>query len=350
MQVPEEEVDQNLECLSPLGGTSISVTDGLRLIKQDWHRFSGLEATGVTAQGMATVELVRADLLKGTEKVICSAQGERCAVLQVDTDKELEYGYYDLVLKQNNSAKKRLHITLSDASYPRSKRFILAPDLYYSPNRKAPEGSFSATEFNEASKRFIRGMYVEGGLKSQVEWQEDLALGDLVQDPREDLPMIEIGSFGLSRLEGYAESCAVRGFHIWKCETLQRGENPRRPMRMTCVDCKKNEITRNRGRPGKNRNKNNTPKAISIAQISHLNEVAGTVREKTTYDANTLFDAVCFFGGGSANKLRDIAGLAGADPWSSQSFQAALFGCGHIDIQLREDLTTPEQWWTALLV
>ena len=97
----------------------------------EYYRQAGLEVTGVTAQGRATLELISADLLKGTEDIICSNQGERCAVLKIDRDCQLEPGHYDLVLKHNNSSIRRLHITLSDASHPRSKKFISASDLYF---------------------------------------------------------------------------------------------------------------------------------------------------------------------------------------------------------------------------
>ena len=347
LQIPEEDVDQNLECLTALGDTSIAITDGLRLFRQDWHRLGGLEVTGVTGKGTATIELVSPDLLKGKEEVIGRAEGERCAVLTLDISNPIQNGHYDLLLKQNSSIKKRLHISVSDALHPRSRRFISAAELYYAPNKKSPLGSLSAEENSNLPKRFIRGMSVIGGPRPQIERQDDLVLGDMVQDKREDVPPVEPGPFSLSRLEGYAQACAVRGYHIWKCETFQPGENPRRAMLMTCSDCNRVEIAKNRGKKNRNQKKYAAQKTELKAATAHLNKIVDAVRNKTTYDANILFDAVCFYGGGQANKLRNIADLAGIERWSPQSFIAALFGCGHIDIQMRKDLTTPENWWTA---
>lgn len=341
LQVPNGEVHENLQCVTPLAETSLSIYGGLHLIQQDWHSLGGLEVMGALGSGTATLELVDTDLLNGNDTVIAEASAEGCVTLAIPSDKDELRGDYEIRLKKGTKPVQRRSVNFCNASKPRRKTAISAPELSYAPSSIIPAASLSAVEY-QGPGGCLRGMSVEGVFDDcapvgpAIQFGVDVPTG--YHDYDDDAPR-----YIMDKLAGFTESCAVTGGHrCWICEPFEKGENPRRPMLMTCRDCGVRVLTKDRGR----RKKGTKKRGVALASPKKR-VYAEPAKDESFFGPDILFDAICYLGGGRASRLTKLASSIGQEPWAAQEFVRNLSALGHIDVELNEALSSPVRWWSA---
>ena len=334
----------NFQCVTPSAEVSLSINAGLRLSNQYLHSRGGAEIIGVVGSGTATLQLVDSDLVTGKEKVLKESTGEGGALLSIGTEGEIR-GNYELRLKKGSKVVQRRGVVFTDADTPRSVRAISAPALSYAPSSQLPTGSLTANE-HDPSGDWISGMLVEGEFPDRAPIAKVLDSGSVI--PAGELASDEsMPGYILGRLDGFSESCAVRGVHYWICETFESGENARRAMLMTCKDCGEKVLTRNRGRKKKGKKNNNWRQNTRRKAPSQRQIFVEAAADDQYFDPDLLFDSLCYLGGGRATRLTDLTSLVGPEPWAGHEFLRNLSALGHIDIELNGHFNRPARWWIA---
>jgi hypothetical protein len=344
LQVPTEVVHENLECLTPMSDASLSIDGGLHIFHQDWHSCGGLEAMGAIGSGEATLELVSINFLTGKDEVISYASAEQCARLTIPTSEEGITGDYEIRLKRGSKIVQRRSVFFHNASKPRAKMTVSSPELSCSPSRATPGGSLSAS-VNKGGSGSVQGMWVTGVIEGcgtvhdNIPFSGEVPKGHLKYE--NDNPQ-----YGLKRLDGFSENCAVMGVHRWICEPFEKGDSPRRPMLMTCSVCGSRVLTKNRGKrvDGERR----TGKAMAAASTDPvIRVVAEPANDDRYFSSDILFDAACYLGGGRFSRLGKLAAAIGPEPWAEHEFIRNLSSAGHIDIEYDSELVKPVRWWSA---
>lgn len=339
IQAPDEDVNDNLQCITPLAETSLAVGPGLHLANQDWHAKSPIELVGVTGSGEAAIEIVKSDFLSDKDDVLASAKGSGCATLHLGGG-QIPAGNYEIKLKRNGRLSQCRGINFADACNPRRKAAISSSDLFYRPSVENPFGTLSAQEDPDPEK-WVSGMLLDP--LSQVTGSTagyEIAGLEFASNYHEDVDT-EI-AYGTESLSGFKEACAIKGYHVWKCEPFRQGEVARRPMMMTCSDCGERVLTKNRGKQKKKKKKGTVSRKKLQERIS-----LQAAESKPTFGHDNLFDGMCYLGGGNAARLMRLASMAGLEPWAGHEFTRHLIALGHIDLEIDLHTLRPKKWWIA---
>lgn len=329
----------DLQVLIPLAeGVSVEMTGGLRLSQGLWHAGAPPEITAAAASGPFKLELSAADgaILASTETGNASCRLTLSATPDWDAA--------DLTLTAWNGGKVRSETSLSfrSAAHPRRLAEPLSHRAYMLRPDDAAGFQSAASDLQEAGLQ-VRGLALSGvwaapaGTQGAMSGVADAALTGAAA---EELPPGFEAVYDLRKAGSLQETCVLRGFHSWDCQSFNAGDDPRDEMWMVCKTCEFRVLTRNRGlaRKGGARVRGRPGAAPAVKPPGMV------ARTGAPPSAELVLDALCYLGGGSWRRLQDLAGSEGQPPLAAQRLSAALAALGHIDVSYDPRLRSPLSW------
>lgn len=325
----------NLQALVPLSeGVSVEASGGLRLSGGLWHADAPPEITAAGLYSPMELQLQRAD----GEIVAEAARQSTSCRLTLTSDLGLDASDLTLVVSEAGKAKRKENLSFRSAEHPR--RLPQTPTAMFDLTPSAAASLISAVASPDVHGPRARGLLVEGvntgdGSEGR-EAAEGLPAFVEAQDREED------AGYRLHAVEGLQETCVLRGYHVWKCEDFNAGDDPRDDKWMTCKSCFNRVLTRNRGRPPKS-----GPGQKRRVPSQPGKPPAMAPRQKRDISPETVFDALCYLGQGSWPKFQDLAGTGEDGVLAVHRMAHDLFALGHIDFVYDARLRSPVSWSIA---
>jgi hypothetical protein len=150
---------------------------------------------------------------------------------------------------------------------------------------------------------------------------------------------------GVTEDSQYAQSCAVRGYHHWLCDTAGPDDNFRTLMHQECMTCHMEEWTRNRG---VHRRKATRPfNRARVASVPSAVPAVPRVTDGSQPKFDLLLDALSYIGAGGWDQFRSLAGSLSDDglfPWRAAR---VLSSVGDIDLEMDKETFRIRSWQIA---
>lgn len=319
----------NLASLVPLSeGISIKFEGGLRLSPQVWHSGAPPSVLALGDQGRFKLE-VRAQKADDDDDTILSSQSSNGSC-EIKSTSIAKLGASELsvvaVVGGNESSEKIL--ALRDANLPRPLR---EAELAYVIDRKAPASVLTARPISGVTQVdgavLLRGMVARGDIpdKGKLEPLPENSFVEIAgDDGRDDQP---IDAYRSDKLDGLSESCVIRGYHYWICETARMDETRWEAKKMECKHCKMTAILRNRGRGAGVRGRPGAGAATQRVMAPPISNAG------TGLGLATILDGMSYLGVGSWHTFQTLASSHSPEPWFAHSLAQDLHDLGHLDFE-----------------
>lgn len=336
-----DHVADNLQALVPLSeGVTLQLIDGMSLGAGAWHIKEPPTAIAASEDSGLKIELREETF--GTETAVLQAKssdGSTC-VMSLDSADIGEARHLYVVAIQGRKDKSEKHLSLRSAETP---RLIQAGQVEYQLRDDCPGSWLSAIvrdERNEALN-WLSGMVAGGPDVDGSEPILDIATTaiNVEQDYSGEEFMHE---FRLNEIEGLEETCVIRGYHYWICQTPDPNGPRRQALWMRCKDCRQSVLTKNRGK------RRNTRPASRRRARQPASKGGGAPRIEPEAASRPgpelLLDALCYFGSGSWQNFQAMASLGSGTPWFASEFARALHDLGHVDLAMDNSFSRVERW------
>jgi len=132
------------------------------------------------------------------------------------------------------------------------------------------------------------------------------------------------------------QTCAERGYHIWRCETLEPGRPKKTPLRQECKDCAQAIIVVDRGKK--------TAQVMPVGLRAMKSFTGVDSRSLPCIDHDLFFDALCFLGTGSWGKFESLLADKVAMPWQAREIAQNYALLGLLDLELRPGTNIVQRW------
>lgn len=132
------------------------------------------------------------------------------------------------------------------------------------------------------------------------------------------------------------QTCAERGYHIWRCETLEPGRPKKTPLRQECKDCARAIIVIDRGKK--------TAQVVPVGLRPMKSFTGVDSPSLPRIDHDLLFDALCFLGTGSWGKFESLLADKVDMPWQAREIAQNYALLGLLDLELRPGTNIVQRW------
>lgn len=339
-----ESNDQNIQVLVPLSeGAALEMAGGLKLAQNLWHSRALPEITAAAERGPLTIQLRENTFSESINVVAQTRSGGSACQLILDDVPLPPDGNFTVVLVQAGKDKSECALSLRSAESPRRLNSSGNVEQVYGIHPVVPRSADSLVPRSSAPKGalILRGMIAEAANTdvSAVSVPNHAVLQHCISGETEEGGEAT-PSYAMQRVQGLSETCVLRGHHYWICQSFEKGDEVRDAKWMTCKDCNNAVLTRNRGVVRRRQ-----PVRLQPGQRpTSGSQVQMPARKGSKIEPGIIFDALCYLGSGSWQKLQDLASEEAETPWFPRRFSAALIDLGHIDGILDQSMRRPVSW------
>lgn len=333
LQTLEMQNDQ-LSVLSPMSGeATIEVTGGLKLGPSLWLSSAPPVLSVSSEKTNYKLTVTREALGEKEEKTLSLSQLDENVEIPLSGIGDADGGNFHVVVESGNKELAEKSISFRSADIPRPLRGdMLGYDL-----STGELNIVSASQIDTESDEMghVRGLNFYGtidGVESETSCEAQDTAVHIPSGEKEEVADGEWGGGG-DEIEAPAESCTIRGYHIWRVEDFNRGDDPFEAKRMDCVTCGLRTMSRtNRRRQrrgGQARTGNQGRPSCRRVEVPSSQD-----QGNATHGADAVLDALCYHGAGSGGMLKTFCTFLSSEPWFSKSFARDLVSLGHVDIEL----------------
>lgn len=325
------EVETDLERLVPMSeGAGFVISGGLQLARGIWHSKAPPAVDLVTDNGPTRLEAQRPSF-GGLQLARESQSDSRTCNLPMQDLGDASYtvrGYTGT----SQVAETLVVLRSAERARPRDRQMV---------GRLAYGEVFSATELSaEGFPCMIRG-YIVSPKPPAVEQALSVEAPSVAKVPTSEGALDDEESDFVQEelLAAISQSCAGRGYHVWKCESPPRRVSMSTPLKMECKDCNLAVIARNRGRKKKKPEQASAPIALRSARGKWERP-----QRSVDLDFDLLFDALCFLGSGSWGRMDRL--LVGQDipSWTLGEMAGTWASLSLIDVSYAPGTHRPKKW------
>lgn len=337
------ETASNLQMLVPLADdAALELTGGLKLAQNIWHSACPPEAVGSCGNGPVSLQVTEQNLDKDPVVIAEQASKDNSVALRFSTLSLRDGTAVNVTLAQRGKKRAESAVVLRSANMPRRLAVVKAAGAAYVLNSANGRSGDTVAALSGLSLDGIpvRGMICDAPEAapeppeafSSLENLNMPSLAATADDPGTEPNYLQIEAKGLK------EICILKGHHVWKCESFEKGDEPKEAKWMVCRHCANSVLTRNRGAQRSGWSVNSGPRGKT--------PLPPQMPKRTHQSAkpDLLFDSLCYLGGGSWDRLRDLSASASEDTWFGPRFISALADLGHLDIALRAGSMHEESW------
>jgi hypothetical protein len=316
--------------LSPVGSTSgVQLLGGLSLGRGIWHEWDPpvalFEASDATAKLLAW---------EGT-----SSDGTpHCEIIAPDGDARLNLsdcvpptGNLYLEGWSGNAKLSSATVLLRTAAKPR-------PLDRQSRGLVGYVDALRAVPIPSAEAGLTRGFIVPD-LSEHAEtsacledFRELGSASDVIADREDDEPAPAGHAIDLSKMpleEQLKLPCAVRGFHVFKVDTVPSDYPKSAPVNMKCKDCNVAMLL-----PRRKKGTGNAKTSHRTRKVVPPSPAYSAARQERRLLVNLWLEATCFLGSGTIASFEALVASQEVDPWEARAILRDLAWLGHVDAQL----------------
>lgn len=328
--------------LIPLAETSLELQRGLRLIEDVWHRGAAPEALAASTEGPLKLQYeahMGADM-----EVLAEADAEDSCVqldLREGAARSKPAALHSVSVYHNGKKLKSRSAVMSSADTPRSIGVLNVPPLCFRVQAGYGPGLLSAEPANQAGTEGVTlsGYTLKGTPPQESGPADGIADGASIPSFESDEPFHR-PTFGAEvSLEG-SETCVIRGHHYWRVQSHEAHQKRWEAKWAECTSCHKRYVARNRGKKAK-------PVAAVVRKVAPRPPPPIPQLSETRPCLNTVFDALCYLGGGKYQRFAEICSQASDEPYFVSRVTANLSALGHVDIQTANVFGSPAVWRLA---
>lgn len=321
----------DLEALVPIGGEgALAVEGSFQLARGIFHSRSELIASVLAPKGPTDLLAIPMGAFPGQAIKRVREAGNTCRL--TITGKETE-GHAGLRLEGRSGAElvASADILLRDADTPRALDRQGRDALSYHNPISAAGPSQGNAQLCPVS---VAGMVV-AGIEDGEDDSATITLGNqLPQGESEEAQDATLASPILKHVAN--QTCAERGYHIWRCETLEPGRPKKTPLRQECKDCAQAIIVIDRGK------KTAQVMPVGLRPMKTYTGVDSPSLPRIDHDL--LFDALCFLGTGSWGKFESLLADKVDMPWQAREIAQNYALLGLLDLELRPGTNIVQRW------
>ncbi len=331
---PVDDAPVNFHALSPIASTAaIACVDGLKLGHGTWHRDAPpLVKANSEKPGASLAVLLESFGEKDEEIAAAEATGDFMEVSLGST--RLDAGTnLRAVVKLKSAELSETSFSLRSADFPRplsAKRLVHPFDGNRFALELAPVGEDIAT--------FLEGAVLTGTLHPDPNGGANQTVDPSAQAiPQGSLEVADELEWAPSENAAgvLADSCVIRGYHYWRVEPFEKGDDRYDAKIQECRDCHERALSRTREVAKGNAKKMAqhhvaTPAKRKMRTGQEL--ASGSPVEETGVSIDTLFDGLCYLGHGSWPAFQRLAAAVSPEPWFAQSVAGDLQALGHLEM------------------
>jgi hypothetical protein len=329
--------------LSPVGTTSgLQLIGGLRLGRGIWHEWA--PPTAVFEAGDAAARLLA---WEGT-----SDEGApRCAMESASGEAKLDLA--DCKTASGNVYLEgwRLSERLSSSTVLLRTAAKARPLDRQARGVIAYRDALSAASVGGMNFPGVRGMIVPEEIQGSAELlrledfrelrkQDDEQVPDTdVQETAPAAAPVDLSTMQLPDL--LKLPCAVRGFHVFRLDTVPPGYPKYAPVNMECKDCRVALLL-----PRRAKSISKTKAAPRPRKQVPASPQKPIQRDNAKLPVNLWLDAACFLGTGTKAAFEGLVASEELDPWEARSVLRDLAWLAHVDVEHGAD-HRPKYWSVA---
>ncbi|MNS62301.1 hypothetical protein D3C72_953570 [compost metagenome] len=335
----------DVQVLIPLAeGVSLEMTGGLKLSQGIWHTGAPPEITATAPAGP-----FRLALMDPSEEAAASNESNNAACrLTLAATSCWDAANFTVMAWTAGKLRRETGLSFRSANHPRRLPGA-AQTRAYAVTPSGAHGFLSAQlpSSGPASGLEVQGLVLRGAWDAgRIGGDADGAPAEIsaLQTGEDEVPAGFEASYRLDKAEGLQETCVLRGYHCWQCQSFNAGDDRDGDMWMLCSTCEYRVLTRNRGQQKKGHFKS---KALRPGVGMSLKPPGMGARLDGAPGPDLILDALCYLGAGSWRKLQDLAGSDGRPALWAQGFSAGVAALGHIDVSYDARLRSPLSWAAA---
>lgn len=332
---PVNDAPVNFHALSPIASTAaIACVDGLKLGHGTWHRDAPplVQATS-EKPGASLAVLLESFGEKDKEMAAAEATGDFIEVSLAEM--QLEAGAnFRAVVKHKSTELAETSFSLRSADFPRplsTKRLVDPFDGTRFGLELAPVGDANATS--------LEGAVLTGTLNSEPNGESSQTVdpsAEAVPQGSLEVPNELEWAHSEDAAVASADSCVIRGYHYWRVEPFEKGDDRYDAKMQECRDCHERALSRTREVAKGNAKKMAQQHVVTSAtrKVRTGQELApGSPIEEIGVSTDTLFDGLCYLGHGSWPAFQRLAAAVSPEPWFAQSVAGDLQALGHLEMR-----------------
>ena len=335
--IPQGEVSEKVQCLVPLPvGPSIHLSGGLKLAYNIWHASEPPEIMVSDDRVLLDAQLITDDL-NADAKVICetTTTGFDSSFIY-KCRSELNSQNLKIVGLRNSKVLVGTEVSFRTAQTPR--RIAISDESSYAyPLNMLTSGIWgtSATLSTDipVGTCVLKGMTLAGELPAALmAIPAELDITIKVSHTED----VETLDYKMGSVEGGAETCTLRGYHIRVCPPYLGGDRKKVSRITECKDCSELKILQNKSGQGKRKKLN------PLEQ----NAISVNIAESTdrSVSPDSAFDAICYLGSGTWNSLESILSTIVSVHWEISEAAKNLVDLGLIDVELDNSGRKSSHW------
>ncbi len=318
-------VDDNLEVLCPAAESSIVVDQGFRLFDNFWHYSEQIEVIAVTTAENCELQLWQTD---NTQVISQQKFKDGAATISIKSGSLKKNSDFEIRLSQEDKMLLRQSLYLRNADRP--LRFLgdRVQKIAYDIGADNPLAVLTASPSNND--------FGINQATNPLEADQFSSSSALVALFSEDEDFQSKLNYDLTPAATTTVNCIDRGSHYWIVEPHRQYDSKSDNKWMICRDCHAKSYSRTYKlqRP-KDKSANTEKKIISVPHVIPENNIS----------AATIFDAICFLGGGRWEQLLNLSRRHANDAYSGHELIRSLISLGHINVSLKQPNHWPSRWY-----
>ena len=338
----DENAPDNLHVLNPLGNSiDIKCSNGLKLDNhRTWHTDARPTLKSTTGMLDCTLKIVREQFDEVNEDLVSSETFSSFTEIGLDSlDLSPRTDLRAKITKGKITRETSFSLRSADIPRPFGKKRIFHP---FMEDKKL---SFEASHINSDSPNGLEGCFIHGDFDKL-----DIKMGNgLINYERKEIPEgspemspeTEWKSFpdGAQKM---SESCVIRGYHIWKVPSFEKGDYRFKAIKVKCKHCsagylrsseEAKRIKRQIYQGGRPTRRVEAKKEETLVTNSVKTDGDFNFNNNELISPDTIYDGLCYLGQGTWRDFQRIASRASQDSWFSSSFANNLFSLGHLETQ-----------------
>lgn len=323
-----DECHDNFHALNPITGAAlIAALGGLRLGPSVWHSELPPRIEAHSDRDGATLTLVRETLGHADEDLSTVAARDDVMEAELEPGEALEGTNVRAVVSKGSAELAELGLSFRSANTPRP----LGLDQVIYPI--AADGHLlSSPSFVPKAELALglQGTIIVGNwpnlqkvYAATVTGQAEVPNGEFEQAEQAGWKAKE------GNVDAAPDSCVFRGYHYWRVEPFEAGDDKYESKRMECKTCGIQAMSRSR--KGRWRKKKPT-RAIRRVRISTQFLGIAEAKKELAAPLDTVYDGLCYLGRGGWSLFQRMAALVSDDAWYPAQLSSELNSLGHIDV------------------
>lgn len=341
----DENTTNDVHALNPISSdATVTCVNGLELGHNTWHADARPVIKAAAEKPNCTLEIVREQFDEAEKTLLSSKITDDFVEIALDSLEIFPRTNLRAEIKKAKNTIDETSFSLRSADIPRplDKKRIFHPI--------AENGRFLFDTDSDISNG-LEGCLIHGDLK-----ESDTEIKSNFVNNQSEIPegicetSLETDwQHSIDAMQRAKESCVIRGYHCWRFESYEKGDDRFEPKMGKCKDCHTKTLSRSREEAKGNWRRMNQQDLPVVRTVQEEADETNQTRPDFSNDelisSDVVYDGLCYLGQGTWKEFQRIVSRSSQEFWFSHSFANDLFALGYLEIHIAFDF--PASNWSV---